>query len=209
MLSLRGAPALSAFRLKKVAQRISEIHPDIRVLRAEFVHFVQLHRPLTDQRHKILATVLTYGPSLPAGGEPELADATLLLVIPRPGTVSPWSSKATDIAYNCGLHEIERLERGLAWYFSLPAKLTASQRQALEALVHDRMTETVVSAMESAQQLFEHAAPRPIATVDVLSTGRQALLDANHALGLALADDEINYLYDAFIALGRNPATLS
>ena len=206
MLSLRGAPALSEFRLKKLAQRISEIHPDIQILRAEFVHFVQLHRPLTEQRQKILASLLTYGPSLPTTGEEALANATLLLVVPRPGTVSPWSSKATDIAYNCGLQEIERLERGLAWHFSLPAKLTASARQALDALVHDRMTETILSAMESAQQLFEHAAPRPIATVDVLSNGRAALLEANRSLGLALADDEIDYLLDSFIALGRNPS---
>ncbi|MDE0931340.1 MAG: phosphoribosylformylglycinamidine synthase, partial [Halioglobus sp.] len=206
MLSLRGAPALSEFRLKKLAQRISEIHPDIQILRAEFVHFVQLHRPLTEPRQKILASLLTYGPSLPVTGEDELANATLLLVVPRPGTVSPWSSKATDIAYNCGLQEIERLERGLAWHFSLPEKLTASARQALEALVHDRMTETILSAMESAQQLFEHAASRPIATVDVLSNGREALLEANRTLGLALADDEIDYLLDSFIALGRNPS---
>ena len=206
MLSLRGAPALSEFRLKKLAQRILEVHPDIQILRAEFVHFVQLHRPLTEQQQKILASLLTYGPSLPTTGEEALANATLLLVVPRPGTVSPWSSKATDIAYNCGLQEIERLERGLAWHFSLPAKLTASARQALDALVHDRMTETILSAMESAQQLFEHAAPRPIATVDVLSNGRAALLEANRALGLALADDEIDYLLDSFIALGRNPS---
>ena len=206
MLSLRGAPALSEFRLKKLAQRISEIHPDIQILRAEFVHLVQLHRPLTEQRQKILGSLLTYGPSLPVAGDEALENATLLLVIPRPGTVSPWSSKATDIAHNCGLHEIERLERGLAWHLNLPAEFTASARQALEALVHDRMTETIVSAIASAQQLFQHAAPRPIEAVDVLSNGRQALLDANHTLGLALADDEIDYLCDAFIALGRNPS---
>ena len=206
MLSLRGAPALSEFRLKKLAHRISEVHPDIQILRAEFVHFVQLQRPLTEQRQKILASLLTYGPLLPVAGEEALANATLFLVVPRPGTVSPWSSKATDIAYNCGLQEIERLERGLAWHFSLPAKLTASARQALEALVHDRMTETILPAMESAQQLFEHAAPRPLATVDVLSNGREALLEANRTLGLALAEDEIDYLLDSFIALGRNPS---
>ena len=119
MLSLRGAPALSEFRLKKLAQRISEIHPDIQILRAEFVHFVQLHRPLTEQRQKILASLLTYGPSLPTTGEEALANATLLLVVPRPGTVSPWSSKATDIAYNCGLQEIER--PGLAFQLTCKA----------------------------------------------------------------------------------------
>ena len=84
MLSLRGAPALSEFRLKKLAQRISEIHPDIQILRAEFVHFVQLHRPLTEQQQKILTSLLTYGPSLSVTGGEALANATLLLVVPRP-----------------------------------------------------------------------------------------------------------------------------
>ena len=206
MLSLRGAPALSEFRLTKLSQRISEIHPGIQILNAEFVHFVQLHRPLAEQRQQILNSLLTYGPLLPAGKESELANATLLLVAPRPGTLSPWSSKATDIAHNCGLHEIERLERGVAWYFGLPSDLTAAAHHALEAIVHDRMTETIFPAMESAQQLFESAAPRPIATMDMLTKGRHALLDANSSLGLALADDEIDYLFESFSALGRNPS---
>ncbi len=205
MLSLRGAPALSEFRLEKLAQKISDIHPDILLLHTEYVHFAQLRRPLAAQRETILASLLAYGPQLSGASGDTLADATLLLVVPRPGTISPWSSKATDIAHNCGLDEIERLERGVAWYVRLPANLANSARQALESLLHDRMTETILPALEAAQQLFEHAAPRPVMTVDVLVGGRQALVNANQSLGLALAEDEIDYLHDSFTALGRNP----
>ncbi|MDG2272289.1 MAG: phosphoribosylformylglycinamidine synthase, partial [Halioglobus sp.] len=206
MISLRGATALSEFRMTKLAERMSEIHPDIQILAAEFVHFVKLSLPLTKQRQQILDSLLTYGPSLSSGHEHEVASASLLLVVPRPGTVSPWSSKATDIAHNCGLQEIERLERGVAWYVRLPADFTSAALQTLEALVHDRMTEAIFSSMEDAQQLFEHADPRPIAIVDVLGDGRQALLDANKTFGLALADDEIDYLFNAFSQLKRNPS---
>jgi phosphoribosylformylglycinamidine synthase len=205
MLSLRGAPALSEFRLEKLAQKISTIHHDIHLLHTEYMHFAQLRRPLAASRQKILASLLAYGPQLSAASSDPLADATLLLVVPRPGTISPWSSKATDIAHNCGLDEIERLERGVAWYVRLPANLANAARQALEALLHDRMTETVLPALEAAQQLFEYAAPRPIMTVDVLVGGRQALVAANQSLGLALAADEIDYLHDSFTGLGRNP----
>jgi phosphoribosylformylglycinamidine synthase len=206
MLTLRGAPALSAFRLDKLAQKFPEIHPEIKLLQTEFVHFAQLHEPLSPQRQNILASLLTYGPDLPAATGDALSQAELLLVVPRPGTISPWSSKATDIAHNCGLAEVERLERGIAWYFSVPADMSATQREALAALVHDRMTESVFGELEDAQQLFHHASPKPLATVDVLAGGRDALVQADRSLGLALADDEIDYLVDSFAALGRNPS---
>jgi len=206
MLSLRGAPALSVFRLEKLAQKVSNIHPDIQILHAEFVHFVALHRPLTEQQQTVLANLLAHGSASSPGNEVALPDATLLLVVPRPGTISPWSSKATDIAHNCGLAEIERIERGVAWYVALPAGLQDSQRDALQALIHDRMTESILGALEDAEQLFAHAAPPSISTVDVLGGGREALVAADRALGFALASDEIDYLVDSFTALGRNPS---
>ena len=206
MLTLRGAPALSSFRLDKLAQKLSDIHPDIKLLHTQYVHFAELQRPLDEGSEATLARLLSYGPQLArAPGGEVLAAAELLLVVPRPGTISPWSSKATDIAHNCGLDEIERLERGIAWYFSLPADLAAPQRVAVTALVHDRMTETVLGALDEAEQLFQHAAPRPMIAVDVLGGGRQALVAADRALGLALADDEIDYLVASFEELGRNP----
>jgi len=208
MLSLRGAPALSEFRLQKLTQRIATLHPDLQLLRTEFVHFAELRRPLAAARENLLASLLAYGPQLSTAGAIMPADATLLLVIPRPGTISPWSSKATEIAHSCGLDEIERLERGVAWYLRLPEDLDAAARQALELLLHDRMTESVVPTLESAQQLFAHTAPRPLAKVDVLGGGRQALVDADRTLGLALASDEIDYLLESFTNLGRNPGDI-
>jgi phosphoribosylformylglycinamidine synthase len=205
MLTLRGAPALSAFRLDKLTQKLSDIHPDLTLLHAEYVHFADLRNELTPQRRAILASLLTYGPDLPRGTTDALADGELLLVVPRPGTISPWSSKATDIAHNCGLDEVERLERGVAWYFSFPADLTPAQGAEVDALVHDRMTESVLGELDAARQLFEHAPPKPMSTVDVLGGGRRALVAADRSLGLALADDEVDYLVESFITLGRNP----
>jgi phosphoribosylformylglycinamidine synthase len=206
MLSLRGAPALSVFRLEKLAQKASQIHPDIRLLHSEFVHFVEAVEPLGGDSHAVLTNLLAHGGAAVDSNEDARRDATLLLVVPRPGTISPWSSKATDIAHNCGLTQIERIERGIAWYVHLPAALQETQRHALHALIHDRMTETILHTLDAAHQLFEHAAPPTISTVDVLGGGREALIAADRALGFALAADEIDYLVESFTALGRNPS---
>jgi phosphoribosylformylglycinamidine synthase len=122
----------------------------------------------------------------------------MLLVVPRFGTVSPWSSKATDIAHVCGLTDIARIERGIAYYLAGDTSLTQEQRVAIAALIHDRMTETVLDRVEAAASLFEHHAPKPLATVPVLAKGRTALEAANAELGLALSEDEIDYLVVAF-----------
>ena len=204
MLTLRGAPALSAFRLDKLVQKCRAIHPDISLLHTEYLHFAELTAELTDGELGILARLLTYGPA--AASDPALPeDARLLLVVPRPGTISPWSSKASDIAHNCGLASVQRIERGIAWYFSLPANLEDGQRAALEALVHDRMTEAVLENTDQARQLFAHALPTPMTSVDVIGGGRDALMEADVRLGLALAEDEIDYLVESFTSLGRNP----
>ena len=205
MLTLRGAPALSAFRLDKLAQKLSAIHRDIQLVHTEFVHFAELHQPLSAPQHEILESLLTYGPSARVEGGEALAEATLLLAVPRPGTISPWSSKATDIAHHCGLESIERIERGVAWYVTLPENLDKATRLAVEGELHDRMTEVVFDSLQQVEQLFEHAKPRPMSTVDVLAGGRAALVEADRTLGLALADDEIGYLLESFVALGRNP----
>jgi len=125
----------------------------------------------------------------------------LLLVLPRFGTVSPWSSKATDIARNCALAKIVRIERGVAYYIHArdPGPLSERSRRALDRAIHDRMTEVVVDDFSPALKLFEHFPPQPLAYVDVLNFGRHALEEANGAMGLALAEDEIDYLLDAFM----------
>jgi phosphoribosylformylglycinamidine synthase len=205
MLTLRGAPALSAFRREKLARKFSDIHPDLQLVHTEFVHFAEVDRPLEGARLDRLSSLLKYGPDLPPAPAETLAGTELLLVVPRPGTISPWSSKATDIAHNCGLEEVLRLERGIAYYCSLSGGLDKAQRARVSTLVHDRMTESVLGTLDAAGQLFEHAKPAPMTSVDVLGGGRSALEDADRSLGLALADDEIDYLVESFTELGRNP----
>ncbi|MFK8050337.1 MAG: phosphoribosylformylglycinamidine synthase [Halioglobus sp.] len=206
MQILRGASALSAFRLDKLAQKLSITHPDIRLLRSEYVHFCELAAPLLPEREFVLSELLRYGPreQSPAVEDKE-ADSQLMLVVPRPGTISPWSSKATDIARNSGLTQISRLERGIAFYLSMPNDLSSEALMSVRDLLHDRMTESILATLESAAQLFRHDSPAAMTTVDILIGGREALLEADKRLGLALAADEVDYLVQSFTDLGRNP----
>ncbi|MEQ9464850.1 MAG: phosphoribosylformylglycinamidine synthase [Haliea sp.] len=205
MLILRGAPALSPFRRDKLAQKLSAIDPAIRLLHCEWVHFAHTREALTEERQGLLRQLLHYGPGDEAG-ERDTGDAELLLVVPRPGTISPWSSKATDIAHNCGLGEVLRLERGTAWYLELPPGLPEVARGQVVSALHDRMTESVLPALEAASALFRVQEPAPMGSVDILGGGRAALVAADASLGLALAEDEVDYLVQAFTGLGRNPS---
>ncbi|MEH6585472.1 MAG: phosphoribosylformylglycinamidine synthase [Halioglobus sp.] len=206
MLTLRGAPALSAFRLDKLAQKLTVIHPEIKLLHTEYVHFADVSEPMSAEREAVLAKLLQYGPTISEEGHvAQGASGELLLVTPRPGTISPWSSKATDIAHNCGLTEVKRIERGLAYQLALPANLTPALHLEVVAMLHDRMTESVFTDLEQAAQLFVEAEPASLTSVDVLAGGKAALELADKTLGLALADDEIDYLVDSFTELGRNP----
>ena len=205
MLILPGSPALSAFRLEKLATKLSAVDDGIRGLRTQYVHFANAGTEVSDSDKQVLESLLSYGPvSQDKGGDTE-ATGTLYLVVPRPGTISPWSSKATDIAHNCGVTAVQRLERGVAYYLELPDRLNTEQRQAVSGLVHDRMTETVLTELSQAQCLFATAEPAAMTQVDILGGGRDALVTANSQLGLALADDEIDYLVSSFQGLGRNP----
>ncbi|MDH0097800.1 phosphoribosylformylglycinamidine synthase [Ectopseudomonas hydrolytica] len=199
MLILRGAPALSAFRHGKLLEQLTSKVPAVTGLYAEFAHFADVTGVLNADEEQVLARLLKYGPSVPVQ-EPS---GKLFLTIPRFGTISPWSSKASDIARNCGLGKIQRLERGIAYYVS--GELSEADSAAVAALLHDRMTQLVLSALEDAAALFSHAEPKPLTAVDVLGGGRAALEQANQDLGLALAEDEIDYLVKSFNDLGRNP----
>lgn len=209
MLCLRGAPALSAFRLAKLEQRLRAGGlPEAR-LTAELMHFADLSRELTADERDLLAALLRYGPAVAVGADADAhadrqADGRLLLVVPRPGTISPWSSKATEIAQHCGLDAVRRLERGIAFQLDA-ADLGDAALKTAAALLHDRMTEAVLLDLADAQALFAHAEPAPLGRVDVMAGGRDALVAANAELGLALSDDEIDYLVASFGALGRNP----
>ena len=198
---LRGAPALSDFRVQKLLAACAKNNLPVTDIYAEFMHFVELNGQLSEEQESNLASILTYGPSIP---EHEPA-GQLLLVTPRPGTISPWSTKATDIAHNCGLEAIVRIERGTGYYVTCSSALTAEQLTVLKSLLHDRMMEVVFSEMDQAEALFQHHTPKELSSVDVLGGGRDALAKANVALGLALAEDEIDYLVESFIRLGRNP----
>ena len=198
--TLRGAPALSEFRIKKLLSLCAEANLPINNIYAEFTHFAHLNDDLSDDETSILAKLLTYGPTI----EEHEPVGQLLLVTPRPGTISPWSSKSTDIAHNCGLSKVVRLERGIAYYVSAES-LTAEQQQQLNHLISDRMMEAVFTEMAQATSLFATAEPSKLTAIDIENGGKQALTKANIELGLALADDEVNYLFENFTKLGRNP----
>jgi phosphoribosylformylglycinamidine synthase len=186
ILQLRGPRALSEFRLAKLLASLQKIEPGLRSVAAEYRYFVQLERALEPRERRTLERLLDDGT---AGLE--ASDGHVFLVVPRLGTLSPWSSKATDIARNCGLAAVKRIERGTAYYLS-------SGLPALAAALHDRMTQTVLRSFDEVPKLFEHVPPRQLQTI-------QDIRKANADLGLALSEDEIEYLEGAYRRLGRDP----
>ncbi len=201
VLTLRGGLALSAFRLDKLNARFRQVAPDVTVATATFWHFVEIEGALDPAARDTLDRLLAYGEpahEAPAGGR-------TVLVAPRIGTISPWSSKATDIARQCGLDAVRRLERGCAFALVGAAPALKGPASDVLALLHDRMTETVLPSFDAADDLFRHVAPRPLTRVDVLGAGRTAIAEANAAFGLALSPDEIDYLVEYFTRANRNP----
>ncbi|NJN46313.1 MAG: phosphoribosylformylglycinamidine synthase, partial [Candidatus Competibacteraceae bacterium] len=199
MICLPGSPALSAFRREKLLTAVRERLPSITSLDAEFVHFVATDAPLSEQEYALLARLLSYGPR---EFQPSPEREPDCLVLPRLGTLSPWSSKATDIARNCGLHQIRRIERGIA-YYCRPQGLNATDLATIQPLLHDRMTQTVLRSIDN--RFFAHADPAPLNTVDIVSDGKAALNEANRSFGLALSEQEMDYLLAHFAEIGRNP----
>ncbi len=210
MLILRGSPALSPFRLAKLLQDLIAAGLPIRAVTAEFVHVVETTAALTAGERAILDQLLTYGPRRPATA----LEGLVQVVAPRPGTISPWSSKATDIAQICGLAAVRRLERVIAYTLEADppgsrfpfSPLDSSQLKVLRSFLHDRMTQAVLGDLDACAVLFKQESPRPLGTVPVRASGRAALVAANTYLGLALAADEIDYLLAAFTKLGRDPS---
>jgi phosphoribosylformylglycinamidine synthase len=201
LLSLRGRNALSSFRVAKLLSSLTGTR--VASVAAVYWHFVRTSHALTAAERATLDRLLTYGPRDASDGEA----GELLLVLPRPGTISPWASKATDIAHNCGLPTVERIERGVAYRISTRdgAPLTAGDRAALLPLLHDRMTEAVFPALSDAARLFAKVPPLPLESIELIGRGREAIVEANAALGLALSDNEIDYLAASFRDAGRNP----
>ena len=201
VLPLRGVTALSDFRVEKLLQKAAALGlPEVK-LKSEFWYFVGSEKALD------AATVEKLQALLAAQSVKETPEAReglhLFLVTPRLGTISPWASKATNIAENCGLEGIERIERGMAVW--LEGALTDGQKQQWAALLHDRMTESVLTDIDAAAQLFHHIQSETFSSVDVLGGGKEALVKANTEMGLALSADEIDYLVENYQALNRNP----
>ncbi len=201
MLHLRGATALSASARQKLIERIRASGPALRSLDAVFVHFVQCHEALDAAEREVLEQILSYGPRSKTKSE-AAPSAQSLIVVPRIGTLSPWSSKATEIARICGLSKVQRLERGIV--YSLEGEFSDVHKE-VAPLLHDRMTQTVLQRIDEAEALFREAIPAPHSEIDLQSGGRDALVRADRQLGLALSDDEIDYLVESFSERGRNP----
>ncbi|MCL2656427.1 MAG: phosphoribosylformylglycinamidine synthase [Betaproteobacteria bacterium] len=199
ILKLRGAPALSASRLERLSTSLKAAFPKLKALAVEHWYFVEIDTPLTAAEIERLSDLVGALPQ----GEPPAGE--MLLVTPRLGTISPWSSKATDIVHNCGFAQVKRIERGSAYSLDVRGALDEAARAAVLPLLHDRMTESVLANPDAAHALFAHYAPQPLTTVDVVGGGRAALAVANGELGLALSDDEIDYLVENFQKMGRNP----
>jgi len=205
-----GRPALTGFRLDKKLSTVRRAVPEVTALRAEFAHFAwpASSDGILPQDARTLSQLLDYGPTRaePVRRLSQPPPGQLILVVPRLGTISPWSSKATDIARICELESVARLERGLAYFLSAPTFLSEAELARAAAVLHDRMTEAVLFDFDQAFRLFEVASPRPLARVPLLEGGKAALVRANVEYGLALSEDEIDYLEQAFVALGRNPS---
>ena len=197
--ALRGASALSLFRIQKLAQKAAALGLPQAEIASEYWYFVSSPAPLdAAQTEKLQALLSAVRVDTPAAGQ------SLFLITPRIGTISPWSSKATDIAHNCGLTDVERIERGMAVYVS--GSLHDSERAQWASLLHDRMTESVLPDFQSAEKLFAAHEDQSFDTVDVLGGGRAALEAADKNMGLALSSDEIDYLVENYRALNRNPS---
>ena len=204
MIELLGASAVSDFRIAKLRPALEAIHPGIGAIRARYVHFVDSARDLDARESALLERLLTYGPRESVREANSAAQTTEIVIVPRFGTISPWSSKATDIAHVCGLDAVRRIERGIVWHIESATRFSRDEAARLAAPLFDRMTETALSDRAEAARLFVKEKTRPLRTVP-LAGGRDALVEANAELGLALSDDEIDYLVKNFAALKRDP----
>jgi len=201
ILRLPGSPALSDFRLEKLLREIRSVLPKVQAVFARFEHIVDLdHDPQAGER-QILSALLHYGP---AYQETELS-GTGLLVVPRIGTISPWASKATDIALNCGIDGLNRVERGVSYSFAGLAEIDATVEAALAPFIHDRMTETLLHQDADLRPLFATHDPAKLRHIPLAHEGRAALVKANGDLGLALSAGEIDYLVEVFETAQRDP----
>jgi len=211
IITLKGSRALSEFRLEKCRVNLAALGHNVGAISAEFLHVIFTSRALTPIEFDVLEKLLTYGDNkLKVEQERAVSDniasnAPPIVVFPRIGTISPWASKATDIAHNCGLSAVERIERATVFNIDGFAAFSASARQKIVNLLHDPMTETVRDNIAAINELFIEQAPQPLAKINVITDGKAALHAANINLGLALSTDELDYLFDYYARIKRDP----
>lgn len=212
MLIMRGPLALSHFRLERLLTKINDIVPQVNTLSAEFVHFIDLEEGLTKPENSVLSNLLNYGTydsSSPTPMSismiPEKTDRTLILVVPKSGSISPWSRKATDIAHHCNLKKIRRIERGIAYSIETSERLTWGDEQAIAGLLYHAESESVFYRFQDAEFLFKKGEPKSAQWIDVLGEGQNALIKANRQLGLNLSESQLNDLLEILQTLKRNP----
>lgn len=198
MLILKGRKFLSPFRACKMLETLQAELPAISEVEVYYLYFVLVGNKLSDEKKDYLRRLLNAGPLTQ---KPQ----SYLVTVPRFGTISPWSSKATDIAQICGLNEVGCIERGVMYSFQGNIKLARDQLEKVSVSLHDRMTEQILFDVDQVEKLFERNEPKFVSTIDVLAQGRMALLSANQKFGLALSEDEVDYLTKSFQALQRNP----
>lgn len=199
ILKFGGISAISEFKSKSLLAQLKKIQPSIEKISAEYIHFVDCPEKLNTNQSKLLKSILSYGTAYTESGQ-----GKLLLAAPRPGTISPWSSKATSIAHNLGL-PVNRIERGTAYYIESRSAINTAK---ISAQLHDRMTETILDNLGSSDELFKSGKPRELKTVDIIGRGISELEEANTGMGLALSKEEVKYLYEAYLSINRNPTDL-
>ncbi|AIN46889.1 phosphoribosylformylglycinamidine synthase [Candidatus Palibaumannia cicadellinicola] len=197
---LRGLPALSRFRINQLLSSCKTNSLLVDDIYTEYIYFADFHKTLNPDEYHLLQKILK---CIPYVTSIYYQQKHLILVTPRIGTISPWSSKATEIVHNCGLQQVKRIERGLAFWIKAP-QLNDEQWQQLRILLHDRMIETVFETMEQTEQLFAQHKLEQFQLIDILGVGQAALEEANNIFGLALAQETINYLFQTFTRIGRN-----
>ncbi len=195
----QGISALGAFKTKALQVKISQAQSGLKLLGAEFIHLSNLDEALTSKESDHLDHLLSYSPNLSVDNA-----KSSIVIIPRLGTISPWSSKATDIMHLCDINKINRIERATAYHFND----TINQKSEVLAIIMDKMTESVLDSMSDAHTLFDNFEAQPFSSVDILNDGKSALEKTNIELGLALSAGEIDYLVESFTKLERNPTDI-
>ena len=201
-----GPSALSDFRFDKLKKKLFAVDSRVHLKSAKYLHYFDIKEPLDQNEKLVLDHLLLYGPSVEEPASEYLNDtARYFFVVPRAGTISPWSSKATDICNNCGIDKLNRLERGISYCLDMPLDLSESSSMKVLSCLYDRMTESVLTDVAAINDLFSVADPKQLTKINLLESGPLALEQANQHYGLALAEDEVAYLASSFKNLNRNP----